>query len=223
MQKIPFYRISEFHFLIRIFLPSLFLISCEDTLLEEVLIYSNDFSQLDLANFQKGRLYEYNDDTVLGFFHNEEIQLTIPNLPSHNAVKVVIDLLVHDSWDGNPDNVGGPDFWYMHLDGAEIIRTTFSNTPCGSNYCLYQSYPENYPRFFEPKTDAIATDLPGRCQYAGVPGWTVKYRITRIISHKASSLEIICGDELKQENAYSPPCDESWSIAKIEVSTMTLK
>lgn len=206
-----------------IFFTSLLLFSCEDTLLEEVLIYSNDFSEMDLANFEKGRLHVYNEDTVLGYFHNEEIQLTIPNLPSHNTIKVTIDLLLHDSWDGNPDNVGGPDFWYMNLDGVEIIRTTFSNSPCGASYCLYQSYPENYPRFFEPKTGAIETDLPGRCQYAGIPGWTTKYRITRIISHNAPSLEIICGDELKQENAYSPPCDESWSVANIEVSTMIVK
>ncbi|WP_439483155.1 hypothetical protein [Cyclobacterium plantarum] len=196
--------------------------SCETRLQEEVKIYDNDFSQSDLSNFESGRLFDFNGDTVLGYFHNEEILLNLPDLPAHNAIKVTIDLLLHDSWDGNPDNIGGPDFWYMQLNGQEVLRTTFSNSPCESTYCLYQSYPDNYPRFYEPKTAAESSDLPGRCQYQNSLGWTSRYQITKIISHSASNLEIVCGDELKQENAAGPVCDESWSIARIQVSTMTL-
>lgn len=198
------------------------LFSCEDTLTDEVLIYDNDFSESDLVYFEKGRLYDFNDDTVLGYFHNEEILLKLPDLPSHNTVKVTIDLLLHDSWDGNPDNIGGPDFWYMNLDGIQVLKTTFSNSPCESTYCLYQSYPDNYPRFYEPKTEAVSSDLPGRCQYSNDIGWTSRYQITKIIRHDENELEIVCGDELKQENAADPVCDESWSIARIQVSTMTV-
>ncbi|SHN20882.1 hypothetical protein SAMN04488057_110148 [Cyclobacterium lianum] len=196
--------------------------SCETSLLEEVKVYDNDFSQSDLLYFEKGRLFDFNGDTVLGYFHNEEIALNLPDLPEHNTIKVTIDLLLHDSWDGNPDNVGGPDFWYMNLDGQQVLRTTFSNSPCESTYCLYQSFPNNFPRFYEPKTGAVRSDLPGRCQYQNSNGWTSHYQITRIISHSANSLAIVCGDELKQENAADPVCDESWSIARIRVSTMTL-
>lgn len=205
------------------FLLLIFLFSCEDTLLEEIMVYDNDFSELDLSNFEKGRLFVFNEDTVLGFFHNEEIQLKLPELPPHNTIKVTIDLLVHDSWDGNPENIGGPDFWFMKLDGEEVVRTTFSNSPCESLYCLYQSYPDNYPRFHEPKTGAAHTGLPGRCQYVNTPGWTSLYHISKIIYHSSTTLEILCGDELKQENASSPECDESWSIGRIQVSTMTVK
>ncbi|MFO7823713.1 MAG: hypothetical protein R6V72_07215 [Cyclobacterium sp.] len=196
--------------------------SCETSLLEEVKVYDNDFSQADLLYFESGRLFDFNGDTVLGYFHNEEIVLNLPDLPEHNTIKVTIDLLLHDSWDGNPDNVGGPDFWYMQLNGQEVMRTTFSNSPCESTYCLYQSFPDNYPRFYEPKTAAVSSDLPGRCQYQNSIGWTSRYQITKIINHSENQLEIICGDELKQENATDPVCDESWSIARIQVSTMIL-
>ncbi len=204
-------------------LATFFLWACETVLTEETLVYSNDFSSSDISDISNGKLHEFNGDTVLGYYHNEEIALSVSNLPSHNAIQVSIDLLVHDSWDGNPDNVGGPDFWYLHLDGVEVLRTTFSNSPCESLFCLYQSYPDPFPRLNEPKTGSMETDLPGRCQYAGQMGWTTRYRISKIINHSGSSIEVLCGDELKQENAPDPVCDESWSVAKIEVTTMTLR
>lgn len=197
--------------------------SCQDELLDKVAVYSNDFSDLDNTNIVNAKWHEFNGDTILGWYHNEEFSFNLPNLPSHNTVEITIELLIHDSWDGNPDNIGGPDFWYLHLDGEEILNTTFSNTPCGSSFCLYQAYPENYPRTFEPKAGAIDTDFPGRCQYNGIPGWTSKYRITRLVKHDSPSLTILCGDKLIQLNSPDPKCDESWSISKIEVSTLTVK
>ncbi|MEX0883288.1 MAG: hypothetical protein WDZ72_07430, partial [Cyclobacteriaceae bacterium] len=116
-----------------------------------------------------------------------------------------------------------PDIWYLDMDGKNILRTTFSNSPCESLYCLYQSFPNNYPRLHQPKTGNVEGGLPGRCQYAGKPGWTTLYSISKIISHSSSTLEVVCGDELKQENAAIPECDESWSVGRIQVSTMTVK
>lgn len=198
--------------------------SCDDKLMETMIIFSDDFSHSDQESpVFNAKWHEFNGDTVLGWYNNEEIGLKLSNLPKHNTVKITIDLLVHDSWDGSPDNVGGPDYWYMHLDGEEIIKTTFSNTPCGSNYCLYQSFPENYPRTFEPKTGALNIDLPGRCQYKNTPGWTSHYRITRLIKHSGNQLSLLIGDRLKQENASDPGCDESWSISKIEISALIVE
>lgn len=197
--------------------------SCQDELMEKVVVFSDDFSSMDATHLTNGKWHEFNGDTVLGWYHNEEVTLNIPKLPSHNTLEITIELLIHDSWDGNPDNIGGPDYWLMHLDGEEIINATFSNTPCGFNFCLYQSFPENYPRTFEPKTGAIDTALPGRCQYNGVQGWTSKYRITRLIKHDSPSLSISLKDQLLQLNAADPKCDESWSVSKIEISTLTVK
>jgi len=197
--------------------------SCEHTLLEEVLVYQNDFSTMDVSNIDNALLGEFQGRTVLGPYNAAEVLIKVPNLPAHNTVRVSVDILIHDSWDGNVGDVGGPDIWYMQLDGAEVLRTTFSNSPCNSLYCLYQSFPENYPRFLEPKTGAETTQLPGRCQYAGILGWTTLYRVTKLISHSAGQLTVLLGDELRQTNARNPICDESWSIANIEVSTLIIK
>ena len=198
--------------------------SCEDSLLERVVLYSDDFSNSkENSAVVNAKWHEFNGDTVLGWYNAEEISLNLSGLPKHNTIEITVELLVHDSWDGNPDNVGGPDYWYLHLDGEEIVNTTFSNSPCGTNYCTYQAYPENYPRSFEPKTGAIDSNLPGRCQYKDMPGWTSKYRITRLVKHRENNLSILIGDRLRQENVLNPGCDESWSISKIEISALTVK
>lgn len=196
--------------------------SCEDKLLERVTVYSAEFTRSGESRISNAKWHEFNGDTVLGWYHNEEISLTLSNLPAHNTVEITVELLLHDSWDGNQEGVGGPDFWFMFIDGEEIINTTFSNTPCGYNYCLYQSYPEDYPRNSDPKTGALDSNLPGRCQYKDVPGWTSKYRITRLVKHSDPSITIRMGDQLLQSNAPDPTCDESWSVSKLEVNALTV-
>jgi len=216
---VPFFRKYCMKSLVFLVLCSF---SCENALQEEIVIYSNDFSKADLNFFENGRLFEFNGDTVLGYYNDEKVLLNLTALPEHNTIKVTIDLLLHDSWDGNPENVGGPDFWYLELDGQTVLSTTFSNSPCESTFCLYQSYPANYPRFNDPKTESLRADLPGRCQHKNVEGWTSLYRITKFISHKSNQLSITLGDDLKQENTPEPICDESWSVSSIQVSTLTL-
>ena len=199
------------------------LVSCQDELLERVTVYFLDFATSHSIPIGNEKWFEFNGDTVLGWYHDEEVVLNLSNLPKHNTVEVTVEVLIHDSWDGNQHEVGGPDFWYMHLDGEEIVNTTFSNAPCGSNYCMYQSYPEHYPRHSEPKSGSVDPDLPGRCQYKDIPGWTAKYVITRRVKHKSSSLTLLLGDRLLQPNVSDPGCDESWSISKIEVNALTVK
>lgn len=206
-----------------VFVMVLFQFSCVEELESEVVIYSNDFSENDVANIENARLLEFNGQMVMGSYNNEEVVLSLPNLPPHNVVRVTVEILAHDSWDGNSYNVGGPDFWYMKLDGQEVIRTTFSNSACNSNLCLFQSFPENYLRQFEPKTGAMDISLPGLCQYRGVANYTTKYEISRLFTHKENRIEIICGDELKQENTANPKCDESWSVSRIVVTALSVK
>jgi len=197
--------------------------SCQDRLESQQIVYSNNFGQLDLRNFENGRLFIFLGDTLLGFYNNEEVSVTIPDLPGHNVLKVEIELWVHDSWDGNPDDgVNGPDFWYMKIDEEEVFRTTFSNTPCMSTFCLRQSYPNDYFRQNDPKAGAIQTDLPGLCLFGAFQNYTTRYRISRLVSHNANSVKITLGDELLQTNSPDPLCDESWSVGKIEVTTMVV-
>lgn len=202
---------------------ALTMVSCEDTLESQVMVYSNDFTTLDLANFENGKLFIFRQDTLLGYYHNEEASVTINELPGHNVLKVEVELWIHDSWDGNPDDgVSGPDIWYMQVDGQDVIRTTFSNSPCESTFCLKQSYPNNYFRQNDPKSGAIETNIPGLCLFGAFPRYTTKYHISKMIRHTAPSVKVTLGDELVQTNTADPACDESWSVGKIEITTMVV-
>lgn len=219
-----FFQLTRSIFIFLVALSSVLLFSsCEDKIESQQVVYSNNFGTLDLRNFENGKLFIFYGDTLLGFFHNEETTVIIPDLPGHNTIKVEIEVLVHDSWDGNPDDgINGPDFWYMKLDDQEVLRTTFSNSPCESLFCLRQSYPNDYFRQNNPKTGAIQTNLPGLCLFGAFQNYTTKYRVSRIVKHYGDSLKITLGDELKQLNSPNPVCDESWSVGKIEVTTMVV-
>ncbi|WP_051719968.1 hypothetical protein [Anditalea andensis] len=192
--------------------------------MEELVIYSNDFSTNELRNIiSKEGIQEFNGEAVLGFFNNDSFDLNLFDLPSHNMVRINIDLYIHDSWEGNSRGENGPDVWKMLVEDELIVSTSFSNSICEPSFCLYQSYPENGLRQFEPKTGAIISDLPGRCLYKDENGWTSKYKISKIVPHHNSTLIIKCFDELIQLNESDPKCDESWSVSKIEVSLLNIR
>ncbi|WP_233553626.1 hypothetical protein [Algoriphagus lacus] len=192
--------------------------SCLPTVETEQVVYSNNFSKLDLAGFENGKLFVWQKDTLAGYYHNEEVSVAIQNLPAHNYLKITVDVLVHDSWDGNPDDgIGGPDFWFMGFDNTEIFRTTFSNSPCESTYCLYQSYPNDYFRQNVPKSGAVRTNLPGLCLFGASQNYTTRYSVSKLISHSNPNVKVFMGAELLAANSPDPVCDESWSIANIEV------
>jgi len=46
------------------------------------------------------------------------ITLTLSNLPPHNAINISFLLAVIDSWDGQPFNSGGPDYFNVQLTEA---------------------------------------------------------------------------------------------------------
>jgi hypothetical protein len=197
--------------------------SCQQKLIDEIIVYENDFSHqnMDLIQSSQG-ISPFNGIHVLGFFNNGGFNLELDKLPIHNMVKISLDLYIHNYWNGNSQDVEGPDIWKMIVDDKEIIYTTFANTPCASTFCQYQSFPENLIRSFPPKTGALETNLPGLYEQANNPGWTTKYRITRIINHTNKSMLINCFDELRQENVSLPHEDESWSVGKIVVSVLNV-
>ncbi|WP_339869828.1 hypothetical protein [uncultured Algoriphagus sp.] len=198
--------------------------SCAETLESEQVVYSNDFSTLDLAGFENGRILIFENDTIVGYYHNEEIALNLTGLPTHNLLKVTLEILIHDTWDGNTsDGVSGPDQWFFGVDSEEIFRTTFSNTPCESTYCLYQSYPNDFSQTNRPKTGAIQTNMPGLCIFGSVPNYTTRYSVSKIIEHKNSNARIFMNSDLVAENSPDPKCDESWSLAAVTVEALTLK
>ena len=194
-------------------------VSCVESVENQVQIYNNNFSKLDLANFDYGRLFIWRNDTIAGFYNNEEVAVTLYDLPAHNYLKLSAEILIHDSWDGNwNDGISGPDYWFMGIDSVDVVRTTFSNSPCESLYCLYQSFPNDFFRQNYPKAGAIETNMPGLCQFGGFQNYTSRYRVEKLIEHtKTDSIRFYMRDELKQTNSVWPLCDESWSIAKISI------
>ena len=192
--------------------------SCQQKLLEEFKVYTNDFSSMDLQDIESDRgIFIFNEVPVLGNFNNEGFVLTLRNLPNHDMVRIEFDLYIHNYWNGNSQGIEGPDIWKMEVDNVEIVNTTFANTPCESTYCQYQSFPENIFRSFPPRTGSVNTPLPGLFEQQFNLGWTTKYRITKILNHDRTQLILRCYDELKQENALNPHEDESWSIGNLEV------
>jgi len=198
--------------------------SCTETLELDQKVYSNDFSDLNLEGFENARLIIFEEDTVVGYYHNEEIAVNLSGLPTHNLLKITLEILIHDSWDGNTvDGISGPDQWFFGVDNEEIFRTTFSNSPCESTYCLYQSYPDTYFKINRPKTGAIQTNLPGLCIFGTTPNYTTRYSISKIIEHTNSNTRLYMNSELLAENSPDPKCDESWSLAGVTVEALTLK
>lgn len=195
--------------------------ACTDTLESSVVVYDNNFSTLDLKGFENGRLFIFQNDTIAGHYHNEEVSVKLENLPSHNMLKITTEILIHDSWDGNADDgLSGPDYWFFGIDDEEIFRTTFSNSPCESTYCLYQSFPNSYFRQNVPKSGSTRTNMPGLCIFGAFPNYTSRYTVSKIIRHQSSDVKIFWNSELRQENSPDPKCDESWSLAKITVEAL---
>ncbi len=198
--------------------------SCTETLESEKVVYTNNFSDLNLEGFENARLFIFQNDTVVGYYHNEEIAVNLTGLPSHNLLKVTLEILIHDSWDGNPsDGLGGPDQWFFGVDNEEVFRTSFSNSPCESTYCLYQSYPDTYFKQNRPKSGAIQTNMPGLCLFGAFPNYTTRYSISKIIEHSNTSTRIYMNSDLVSKNSPDPLCDESWSLAEVTVEALTLK
>lgn len=197
------------------------LFSCVETVENQQTVYYNNFSDVNLAGFENGRLFVWRNDTIAGYYHNEEVAVSLADLPTHNYLKITIELLIHDSWDGNPDDgISGPDYWYLGTDETEFFRTTFSNSPCVSTYCLYQSYPNTLFRQNTPKMGAIQTNLPGLCIFGTRANYTSRYRVEKLIEHVNPEVRVFMGGELKQTNAFDPACDESWSISAIQIETI---
>lgn len=200
------------------------LFSCVDTLESEEMVYSNDFSEANLEGFENARFIIFENDTIVGYYHNEEIAVNLTGLPSHNLLKVTLEILIHDTWDGNTsDGVSGPDQWFFGVDSEESFRTSFSNSPCESTYCLYQSYPDSFFKTNRPKTGAIQTNMPGLCLFGTTANYTTRYSVSKIIEHSKSSARIYMNSDLVAENSPDPKCDESWSLAGITVEALIVK
>jgi len=196
--------------------------SCQEEPPVETLAYLSAFEKGTFEDIEGGSLFSFHSINLLGTFNNSGFALNLDDLPRHDFLTVSFDLYLHDSWDGNTSAPNGPDIWYMKVDGEKVTEVSFSNSPCASTYCLYQSFPEDFPSFNDPRTGSSAF-LPGLCHFSDLPDGTAVYQITKTIAHNDSKSSITFGDKLVQSNSYNPACDESWSIGWIEVKSISLR
>ena len=163
------------------------------------------------------------------------------NVGSHEYIFVSFDLYIHGSWDGNFngfDTNDKADKWVMEYrpemdlykdSASDKFVTTFSNSPCWPDYCLRQSYPENYPFENNPTTGAFMTGLDQKCNSNFFGGPTSLYKIEKSFRSNGDAIVLRFYDELYQPNAIDKDgvtqakCDESWSLDNLKVRVITYK
>ncbi len=204
------------------------------------LIFNNNFEDGNLDNIDGGFISFYNDQNVLGNYNNDGFNLHLNDIEDHDYIFISFDLYIHGSWDGNLNNFkenDKPDKWIMELrPDMDLHRdvdfdsfvTTFSNSPCFSNWCLRQSFPDEYPAENRPKVGSFSTGLPATCSgFYSSP--TSLYKIEKSFRHTGNALILKFYDELYQPNAIDSEgnnvekCDESWSIDNIKIRAVSYR
>lgn len=198
----------------------------------DYLIYNNDFENSDLTHLTGAKIFRFDENNILGNYNNEGFRLALNKIPEHDYIHISFDLYLHDSWDGNTNGVTPdfPDLWIMELDrdlnlkraDSHRFETTFSNGPCDSELCLYQSYPNNYPFLADPKTGTSFFTW-GTCHYQSSQSGTMVINIQKTYPHSSNALTIDFYDRLYQPNVPNAKCDESWSLDNLQIRALTVK
>lgn len=205
------------------------------------LVYENNFEEMNLSEIDGGDFMSFNNSTVLGNFNNDGFTLFLEDIGDHDYVFISFDLYIHGSWDGNFNGFqenDKADKWVMEFKpdmdlykdpSSDNFTTTFSNSPCWSNYCLRQSYPEVYPFENNPKTGSFKTNLDKLCPTSFFGGKTTLYQIEKGFKSSGNNIVVRFYDELYQPNAINKDgipeqkCDESWSLDNLRVRVIKYK
>ena len=224
----------------KIFLLIFIINSCTYPALDkDELIYDNDFEDQSLENISGGVISEFVDSNVIGNYNNDGFNLHLNNVGDHDYIFVSFDLYVHGSWDGNKNGFeenDTADFWTIEINpGMDLHNdssnnkfiTTFSNSPCLSNYCLRQSFPNSFPFSNNPKKGADKIDLDAFCQNNFFGGKTTLYKIEKTFKSAGNAIVISFYDNLYQPNAIDQfgenqqKCDESWSLDNLKIRVIS--
>ena len=210
-------------------------------MIRDELVFSDNFESGINSAIDGGATSYFNDSNVLGDFNNDGFTIHLENIGDHDYIFVSLDLYIHGSWDGNSNGFeknDRPDLWIIDLKpdmelynnaSSEKFITSFSNSPCWPNYCLIQSYPENFPFDNNPKTGHFAENLDSKCNNNFFGGPTTLYKIEKGFSSSGKSVLIRFYDELYQPNAIDnngnvqSKCDESWSVDNLKIRAIKYK
>ena len=220
----------------RLLLIFLVIISCTyPKMISDEIIYSNDFESNNLNNINGGVISKYNNSSVIGDFNNDGFTIHLNDVGTHDYIFISFDLYIHGTWDGNKNGFSEndkPDLWLIEFKPEmrefgdpdnDYFSTTFSNSPCFSNYCLLQSYPENYPNQNNPQTGHLLKISEKKCKDNFFGGITTLYKIEKGFKSSGNAISVRFSDKLYQPNAIDKngitqqKCDESWSLDNLEI------
>lgn len=196
--------------------------ACTKSGYDESIVYNSNFTTGDITGLNGAILYNSNGAKIIGRYNNGGFTLDLNNLPKHKAIQIEVVPFFHNSWDGNNNygGIDGPDIWTMIADGQELVRSTFSNSPCEPLYCLFQSYPVRYGVVNNPPmTDAVRSFGGTEDNCSGI-NTSSMYRIVKTIPHSKSTINLQFRDYLVQTNVPNPICDESWSMSSVIVKVI---
>ncbi|MEK7200467.1 MAG: hypothetical protein AAB212_11205 [Bacteroidota bacterium] len=201
-----------------VLIGSFFLSACTKNITRINTIYFNDFEAFDLKTIEVSgwlnglfgpvndiRITDFNGNKVLGLFNNALADIKLRDLPVHQALRVELDLYLHDNWKN--------DLWQMSFDGVHQLITGFSNDSTGK-----QSYPNwigNGSSLFAAGSDAFETQLPGACSLRNSPRGTSMYKIARTLVHTGNSFDFNCSDA---GEFFNLPCQRSWSMDNLRIT-----
>ena len=96
----------------------------------------------------------------------------------------------------------------------KLFKTSFSNSPCWSNYCLKTILSTSYPFENNPKQGSSQTELPEVCSDNFFGGKTT-YKIEKVFKSSGNSVVIRFYDELYQPNAIDKTVCNNKNVMKV--------
>lgn len=178
-------------------------------------LYFNDFESLVGSEWSnnKTEITPIGNRSFLGQFSSEKVSLEIDNIPIESSLKLSFDAFILGSWDGSNEIVG-PDFLILSIDGNVLLNTTFSNHQI-PNYSetFLQSYPNSYSSGIsnEPFTGASETYTLGYTHPHGIPMDSVyflEFYFTNLTSKLTIDFSAIMTAGIT---------DESWGLDNVKV------
>jgi hypothetical protein len=139
----------------------------------------------------------------------QTITLSLTNLPPHRTLRVVFDIYIIRSWDGDSAAYGPDRFILSVADGSKLLDTTFSNNPKTNSDGSFQSYPVPHS---PPWTGALSTGTLGYDRFFR----DAIYRLSYALPHAKNSVTIKFISSLFEGKG---TMDEAWGLDNVRVLT----
>ncbi|MBC7772118.1 MAG: hypothetical protein H7210_06470 [Pyrinomonadaceae bacterium] len=132
-------------------------------------------------------------------------------LPTHTRLRVLFDLFILKSWDGNHPDFGPDTFQFGVRNGPTLLDTTFSNYEP-----ITQGFPGTLTDSYPPKTGAIESNTLG-FTHPNLGVADAVYRLTYTFEHTDATVIL----DFRGANLQGIG-DESWGLDNVRVEALNL-